>query len=64
MPPQNVVPKRMPFEKYQPYQPVPLVDRRWPSSTITKAPTWCAVDLRDGNHALIAVILLLWWIFA
>src|SRR3954468_10017672 len=53
MPPQNVVPKRMPFEKYRPYAPVPLDDRRWPSRTIDKAPVWCAVDLRDGNQALI-----------
>src|SRR5579859_6039926 len=44
---------RMPIEKYQPYPPVPLPDRRWPSRTITAAPTWCSVDLRDGNQALI-----------
>src|SRR3954451_7590925 len=53
MPPQNVVPKRMPFEKYRPYAPVPLDDRRWPSRAIDKSPIWCAVDLRDGNQALI-----------
>ena len=53
MAPQNVIPKRMPFEKYRPYAPVPLDDRRWPSRTITQAPIWCAVDLRDGNQALI-----------
>jgi 2-isopropylmalate synthase len=39
--------------KYQPYQPVDLPDRQWPSKTITKAPIWCSVDLRDGNQALI-----------
>ena len=43
----------MPFDKYQPFQPVDLPDRQWPSRTITKAPIWCAVDLRDGNQALI-----------
>jgi 2-isopropylmalate synthase len=53
MPPQNVIPSKMPFEKYRPYAPVPLTDRTWPSRTLTKAPTWCAVDLRDGNQALI-----------
>jgi 2-isopropylmalate synthase len=53
MPPQNVTPKKMPFEKYRAYQPVPITDRQWPSRTIVKAPTWCAVDLRDGNQALI-----------
>jgi 2-isopropylmalate synthase len=30
-----------------------MVDRQWPSNTITQAPQWCAVDLRDGNQALI-----------
>ncbi|MGC6531037.1 MAG: 2-isopropylmalate synthase, partial [Candidatus Puniceispirillaceae bacterium] len=40
-------------EKYQPYAPVALTDRIWPSQTITTAPTWCSVDLRDGNQALI-----------
>jgi 2-isopropylmalate synthase len=44
---------RMPIEKYQPYPPVPLPDREWPNRTITAAPTWCSVDLRDGNQALI-----------
>jgi 2-isopropylmalate synthase len=43
----------MPFEKYQPFQPIELNDRTWPSKVITKAPTWCSVDLRDGNQALI-----------
>lgn len=39
--------------KYQPYQyPVQLDDRTWPSRTITQAPSWCSVDLRDGNQAL------------
>ena len=39
--------------KYQPYPTVALTDRTWPSKTITKAPIWCSVDLRDGNQALI-----------
>ncbi|MBO3750345.1 2-isopropylmalate synthase [Streptosporangiaceae bacterium NEAU-GS5] len=43
----------MPFQRYVPYQPVRLTDRTWPDQVITKAPRWCAVDLRDGNQALI-----------
>ncbi|MGD1988789.1 MAG: 2-isopropylmalate synthase, partial [Pseudomonadales bacterium] len=43
----------MPFRKYRPFQPIDLPDRQWPSRTITKAPRWCSVDLRDGNQALI-----------
>ena len=43
----------MPVEKYKPFQPIDLPDRQWPSRTITKCPTWCSVDLRDGNQALI-----------
>ena len=39
--------------KYQAYQQVDLPDRQWPSKTITQAPIWCSVDLRDGNQALI-----------
>jgi len=31
---------------------IDLPDRQWPSKTITKAPLWCSVDLRDGNQAL------------
>jgi len=55
MPPEPVTPKKMPFEKYRPFLPLPLAldDRRWPSRRIEKAPLWCAVDLRDGNQALI-----------
>jgi 2-isopropylmalate synthase len=45
--------KRMPIRKYRPYPAVDLPDRRWPSRAITKSPTWCSVDLRDGNQALI-----------
>jgi 2-isopropylmalate synthase len=43
----------MPTQKYRPYPPVELEDRTWPSKTITEAPIWCSVDLRDGNQALI-----------
>lgn len=40
-------------KKYIPFQPVILKDRQWPEKTITKAPIWCSVDLRDGNQALV-----------
>ncbi|RBQ19940.1 2-isopropylmalate synthase [Spongiactinospora rosea] len=43
----------MPVGRYEPYQPVRLTDRTWPDQVITEAPRWCAVDLRDGNQALI-----------
>jgi len=46
-------PSGMPFERYSPYPAVDLPDRTWPGKTITQAPRWCAVDLRDGNQALI-----------
>ena len=39
--------------KYSPYPQIDLPDRTWPTKTITKAPIWCSVDLRDGNQALI-----------
>ena len=42
-----------PTRKYPPFAPVALPDRRWPSATISRAPVWCSVDLRDGNQALI-----------
>jgi 2-isopropylmalate synthase len=45
--------ERMPIRKYRPFPPVDLPDRRWPGNVITAAPTWCSVDLRDGNQALI-----------
>jgi 2-isopropylmalate synthase len=46
----------MPISKYQPFHEqisVQLEDRTWPSKRIVEAPRWCAVDLRDGNQALI-----------
>src|ERR1700722_14555333 len=44
---------RHPSTKYQAFAPVALQDRRWPSAVIESPPTWCSVDLRDGNQALI-----------
>jgi 2-isopropylmalate synthase len=38
--------------KYRPFAAVKMTERAWPSRTIDKAPTWCSVDLRDGNQAL------------
>lgn len=40
------------ISKYRPFPPVHLPDRTWPDQTITTAPIWCSVDLRDGNQAL------------
>lgn len=39
--------------KYQPYPQVAIPDRTWPGKTITQAPIWCSVDLRDGNQSLV-----------
>ncbi|MFT6969235.1 MAG: 2-isopropylmalate synthase [Cellvibrionaceae bacterium] len=39
--------------KYRPFTVIKNPNRRWPSKQITRAPIWCAVDLRDGNQALI-----------
>ncbi len=52
----NQQPTSMPIQRYRPYHEqfaVDLPDRTWPSQHIEKAPRWCAVDLRDGNQALI-----------
>ncbi|MDR6198560.1 2-isopropylmalate synthase [Microbacterium sp. SORGH_AS428] len=49
-------PSGMPTHKYRPFHEqirVDLPDRTWPAKRITEAPRWCAVDLRDGNQALI-----------
>ena len=43
----------MPIHKYRAFTQINLPDRQWPSRTITTAPMWCSVDLRDGNQALI-----------
>ena len=39
--------------KYRPYPAINIPDRTWPSKTISKAPIWCSVDLRDGNQSLV-----------
>jgi 2-isopropylmalate synthase len=52
----NQRPTSMPVHKYLPFHEqikVDLTDRTWPSKRIEQAPRWCAVDLRDGNQALI-----------
>ena len=52
----NQKPSAMPIHKYRPFHEqikVELADRTWPTKRITEAPLWCAVDLRDGNQALI-----------
>ena len=41
-----------PVTKYRPFPPVDLPGRQWPNRTLTRAPIWCSVDLRDGNQAL------------
>ncbi|KQR25197.1 2-isopropylmalate synthase [Microbacterium sp. Leaf151] len=49
-------PTSAPVHKYRPFHEqirVELPDRTWPSKRIESAPRWCAVDLRDGNQALI-----------
>ncbi|MEY4499144.1 MAG: hypothetical protein RL319_132 [Actinomycetota bacterium] len=49
-------PSGMPVHKYVPFHEqikVDLPDRTWPTKRISEAPRWCAVDLRDGNQALI-----------
>jgi 2-isopropylmalate synthase len=49
-------PSQMPFQRYLPFHEqiqIPAFERTWPDKVITKAPRWCAVDLRDGNQALI-----------
>lgn len=43
----------MNYKKYKKFETIKLKDRTWPDNEITKAPTWCSVDLRDGNQALI-----------
>lgn len=52
----NQKPSKMPFGRYKPFHEqieIDLSDRTWPTKRIEKAPRWCAVDLRDGNQALI-----------
>jgi 2-isopropylmalate synthase len=52
----NQRPSGLPVHRYRPFRDqitIDLPDRTWPDRTITTAPRWCAVDLRDGNQALI-----------
>nr|WP_274635599.1 2-isopropylmalate synthase [Microbacterium bovistercoris] len=52
----NQKPSSLPIHRYRPFHEqirVELPDRTWPTKRITTAPRWCAVDLRDGNQALI-----------
>src|SRR5580658_1178490 len=44
--------QKNPSTKYRRFQPVQLPDRQWPGRTLSRAPIWCSVDLRDGNQAL------------
>ena len=41
-----------PKNKYKPFPAVKMTHRAWPDRIIDRAPTWCSVDLRDGNQAL------------
>jgi 2-isopropylmalate synthase len=47
----------MPVSRYRTFaeevEPVAVGDRTWPDRVVDRAPMWCAVDLRDGNQALI-----------
>ena len=52
----NQKPSKMPVHRYKPFHEqfsFELADRTWPAKRIDKTPSWCAVDLRDGNQALI-----------
>ena len=42
-----------PSTKYRAFAPIDLKNRTWPNAVISAPPTWCSVDLRDGNQALI-----------
>src|SRR5271163_4855224 len=44
---------RHPSSKYRAFAPFDFNDRTWPNAVISAPPTWCSVDLRDGNQALI-----------
>lgn len=44
--------KEMNYKKYKSFTDFQFKDRTWPDKTITSAPVWCSVDLRDGNQAL------------
>jgi 2-isopropylmalate synthase len=42
-----------PAAKYRAFAPIRLADRTWPDAILNHPPSWCSVDLRDGNQALI-----------
>ncbi|MDX2109255.1 MAG: 2-isopropylmalate synthase [Verrucomicrobiota bacterium] len=44
--------QKQPISKYRPFPQIQLSDRQWPGRSITQAPIWCSVDLRDGNQSL------------
>jgi 2-isopropylmalate synthase len=44
---------QIPSDKYRSFTRIGITDRTWPDKTLTAPPTWCSVDLRDGNQALI-----------
>ncbi|MGE5866355.1 MAG: 2-isopropylmalate synthase [Rhizobacter sp.] len=44
---------KQPQQKYRPFAPIRLADRRWPDAVLDRAPVWLSTDLRDGNQALI-----------
>ena len=44
--------KKSASSKYRPFPVVNLPDRQWPGRVLARPPTWCSVDLRDGNQAL------------
>jgi 2-isopropylmalate synthase len=45
--------KRFDHRKYRPTAVMPLPQRLWPDNSLTRAPLWASVDLRDGNQALL-----------
>ena len=42
----------MSYKKYKPFGKINIKNRQWPDKQIEEAPTWCSVDLRDGNQSL------------
>lgn len=44
---------KQPSTKYRAFAPISLANRNWPDAVIGRAPSWCSVDLRDGNQSLI-----------
>lgn len=46
------------YEKYRGFEPINIPDRTWPNNTITKAPTWCSVDLRDRSLLFLRRVLI------